>query len=126
MLAPSACKPKYACELLWQLYIIDTTTAYPILQKAYLANALVNLRGLSHIFYKMNLLLEHQNGELKYFRSNQSLFLQETNQMFRLHILLVDTLAKIRRSMNWVIIGWERSFTYPTKNALFDILSLAN
>lgn len=71
MQAPSARKPKYALELLRQLHIIDTTAAHPILQEAYLANALVNLRGLPHTFYKMDLLLEHQNGEFKRFKSDR-------------------------------------------------------
>lgn len=126
MQAPSACKPKYACELLWQLHIIDTTAAHPILQEAYLANALVILRGLPHTFYEMNLLLEHQNGEFKRFRSDRGSSLQETGQMFRMHALSVDTLAKIRRSMNRVIIDRERSSIHPTKDASFDILTLAD
>lgn len=49
--APAAKKPKYAKEMLRQLHILDTTAADPLLQEAYLANALVNLRGLSHTFY---------------------------------------------------------------------------
>lgn len=40
--APSAKKPKYVREMLRQLHIIDITTADPILQKAYPANALIN------------------------------------------------------------------------------------
>lgn len=46
--------------------------------------------------------------------------------MFKLHALSVDTLAKIRRSMNRVIIGRERSSTHPIKDVSFDILSLAD
>ena len=65
--APSARKPKYAREMLRQLHIIDTKAADPILQEAYLANALVNLRGLPHTFYEMDLLIEHQNGKFKRF-----------------------------------------------------------
>ena len=65
--APSARKLKYAREMLRQLHIIDTKAADPILQEAYLANALVNLRGLPHTFYEMDLLIEHQNGKFKRF-----------------------------------------------------------
>ena len=57
--APAASKPKYARALLWQLHIIDTKAADPILQEAYLANTLVNLQGLPNTFYEMDLLLEH-------------------------------------------------------------------
>lgn len=52
MQAPAASKPKYARALLRQLHIIDTKYADPILQEAYLANALVNPRGLSIPFMK--------------------------------------------------------------------------
>lgn len=61
--APVACKPKYVQVMMRQLYIIDTKSVDPILQEAYLANALVNPHGLPYTFYKMNLLLEYQNGE---------------------------------------------------------------
>ncbi|MCJ1471184.1 hypothetical protein MMC07_009832 [Pseudocyphellaria aurata] len=71
MQAPLASKPKYAKALLRQVHIIDTTAADPTLQEAYLANALVNLRGLPHTFYKMDLPLEHQNGEFKQFRTDR-------------------------------------------------------
>lgn len=80
--APSAKKPKYAREMLHQMHILDTWAAHPELQKAYIANALVNFRGLFFTFYEMDLLLEHQNGEFKCFRADRDLSLQETNEMF--------------------------------------------
>ncbi len=46
--------------------------------------------------------------------------------MFKLHALSVDALTKIRAGMNKVIIDRERSGRYPTKDALFYILSLAD
>lgn len=124
--APSAKKPKYAREMLRQMHILDTTAADPVLQRAYIANALVNLRGLPFTFYEMDLLLEHQNGEFKRFRSDRGSSLQETDEMFKLHALSVDALAKIRKVMNQVIIGRERSGRHPTKDASFDIQSLAD
>ena len=51
--------------MLRQVHIFDTKAADPILQEAYLANALVNPIGKPQSFYKMDLLLEHQNGEFK-------------------------------------------------------------
>lgn len=124
--APSARKPKYAKEMLRQMHILDTNAADPILCRAYIANALVNPRGLPFTFYEMDLLLEHQNGEFKQFRSDRGSFLQETDEMFKLHALSVDALTKIRVGMNKVIIGRERSGRHPTKDASFDILSLAD
>lgn len=124
--APSAKKPKYAREMLRQVHIFDSSAASPILQEAYLANALVNLRGLPFTFYEMDLLLEHQNGEFKRFRSDRGSSLQETDEMFKLHALIVDTLSKVKRVMNKVIIGRERAGRHPTKDASFDILSLAD
>ena len=46
--------------------------------------------------------------------------------MFRLHALSVDALKKVRSSMNRIVIGREREGYHPQKDALFDILSLAN
>lgn len=84
---PTTQKPKYARKLLRQMHIFDTTTANLILQKAYLANALVNPQGLGHIFFEMDLLFEHQNGEFKRFYTNCDSLLQES-EMFRLYGLL--------------------------------------
>lgn len=82
--ASSANKPKYACETLHQLHVIDTPAADIILQKAYLANALVNPQGKSKCFYEMDLLLEHQNRAFKRFRADRGSSLQEIDEMFRL------------------------------------------
>lgn len=57
--APSANKPKYARETLHQLHVVDTPAADMILQKAYLANTLVNPQSKSKYFYEMDLLLGH-------------------------------------------------------------------
>lgn len=103
--APLAKKPKYAREMFRQMHIFDTTAADTILQEAYIANVLVNPQGLSYTFYEMDLLLEHQNGEFKRFRADRVSSLQETDEMFRLHSLSVDTLSKVRGIMNRVIIG---------------------
>lgn len=53
--------------MLKQVYIFNTKAADPIFQETYLANALVNLRGERQTFYKMDLLLEHQNEKFKCF-----------------------------------------------------------
>ena len=97
---PAVKKPKYAKEMLHQLYIFDITTANPLFQKVYLANTLMNLRSLLHIFYEIDLFLEHQNGEFKRFCQDRSFSLQDSEEMFRVHALSVDALAKIRRVLN--------------------------
>lgn len=63
--ALSVSKPKYIYEMMRQVHIFDTKAADPILQEAYLANFLVNFQGFFNLFYKMDLLLEHQNGRFK-------------------------------------------------------------
>ncbi len=80
--APAVSKPKYARAILRQLHIFDTKAANPILQGAYLANALVNPRGRLRTFYEMDLLLEYQNGEFKRFRADRGLSLQESDEIF--------------------------------------------
>lgn len=124
--ALAAKKPKYAKALLREIHIIDTKAADPILQEAYLANALVNPRRLPQMFYKMDLLLEHQNGEFKQFRADRGSSLQESDELFRLHALSVNALRKVRTSMNRIVIGRERDGKHPQKDAAFDILSLAD
>lgn len=110
--APSASKPKYARAMLRQLHIFDTDASTPQLQEAYLANSLVNPRGLPHTFYEIDLLLEHQNGEFKRFRTDRGSSLQETDQMFRQHALSVDALRKVRLGMNKIIVGRDRTGQY--------------
>lgn len=46
--------------------------------------------------------------------------------MFQLHVLSVNTLTKIRRFINKIIIEQEYSLRHLTKNALFDIQSLVD
>ncbi|MCJ1346490.1 hypothetical protein MMC31_004707 [Peltigera leucophlebia] len=123
---PSSGQPKYAREILRQLHVFDTTSADEVLQETYLANALVNPRGLPHTFYEMDLLLKHQNGEFKRFKADRGSSLQETDVMFRLHALSVDPLRQIRRIMNKIVIGRERKGNHTEKDSSFDILSLAD
>lgn len=124
--SPVVGKPKYARMMLKQLHIFNTKAADPVLQEAYLANSLVNPKGQSRTFYEMNLLLEHPNGEFKRFQTDRRSSLQETNDMFRLHALLVDTLRKVKSSINRIIIGRERDGYHPQKDSSFDILSMAD
>lgn len=46
--------------------------------------------------------------------------------MFWLHALSVDALRKIRSSMNHIVVGKKRDGYLPTKDASFDIISLAD
>lgn len=50
--------------------------------------------------------------------------MQETDNIFKLHILSIDTFIKIRKMINRVIISKGQSKRYLTKEVLFDILSL--
>lgn len=46
--------------------------------------------------------------------------------MFKLYMLTVDTLSKDKRIMNKVIFGQKQRERHSTKDASFDIFSLAN
>lgn len=144
--APLANKPKYARAILRQVHIFDIKAADSQLQEAYLANALVNLCGLPHIFYEIDLLLEHQYSKFKRFRTDRGSSLQETDLMFKQQALLVDALRKVRLNMNNVLVGRDHSGKpdiylllkrtvwltkvqlgrHSTKDASFNILSLAD
>lgn len=65
--APVVLKLKYTKAMLRQIHIINIITANLILPEAYLANILVNPRGMSHIFYEIDLLLKYQNRKFKQF-----------------------------------------------------------
>lgn len=103
--APVVKKPKYARVIIRQVHIFDTKASNPQLQESYLANVLINLRKLPHTFYKINLLLEHQNGEFQRFRADRGSFLQETDEIFWLYTLSVNPLCKVRLRMNKIIVG---------------------
>lgn len=74
----------------------------------------------------MNLLLEHQNREFKQFCPNKDYFLQETDQMFKPLIFLINALAKVRRVINRVVIRQKQKDRHLTKDFFFDIQNLAN
>lgn len=46
--------------------------------------------------------------------------------MFRVYVLLVDILIKVRRVLNWVIVDQDQSSKHLTKNTSFDILNLVD
>lgn len=46
--------------------------------------------------------------------------------MFKLHSLSVDALSKIRKVMNQVVVGRDRTGRHLTKDSSVDILSLAD
>ena len=57
--APMVKRPKYTRVILRQLHIFDISSADPILQEVYLANALINPQKLRHTFYEVDLQLKH-------------------------------------------------------------------
>lgn len=123
---PLTAKSKYAHVILRQLHIFDINAADLVLQEAYLAKSLVNLVGEGNTFYKMDLLLKHPNGRFKQFCSDRRSSLQKSNNLFWLQILLVDSLQKLRKSMNKVIIAQDRKSRYLEKDTSLDILSLTD
>lgn len=71
-------------------------------------------------------MLKYQNKEFKQFYADYGLFLEKSDKIFRLYILLLDTLRKIRFSINCIIVDKEKNRYYLTKNKIFDILTLTN
>lgn len=112
--------------MLRQLHIFDIKAADPVLQKTYLANLFVNPKCQSKTFYEINLLLKYQNGKFKWFQMDCGSSLPKTNDMFQFHTLLVNTLKKVRSSINRIIIGRESNGYHSQKDSFFDILSLAD
>jgi hypothetical protein len=63
--APEAHKSKYSIELLQSIHLMDGPAADPKLQRAALANCLVNLRGLSNSWFPTDLLQELVNNTMR-------------------------------------------------------------
>lgn len=78
------------------------------------------------MFYEIDLLLEHQNRKFKQFRANRSFLLQESDELFHFHALLVNALKKVRTLINQIVIGQERDKKHPQKDAFFNIFSLVD
>lgn len=77
-------------------------------------------------FYKIDLLLEHQNGKFKRFQSDRGSSLQEFDELFCMHALTIDSLQKMCRIINKTIIARIHKERQSEKNSLFDILSLVD
>ena len=91
-----------------------------------MTNALVNPQGQKTHFMNLIYFFSIKMKSFKQFHSDQGFSLQETDEMFKLHALLVDALAKVRRVMNRVVISRKRKGKHPIKDSLFDILSLSD
>lgn len=89
-----------ASQNMVEKYLNKSTSLDPLLQEAYLAIALVNSKNFPYTFYKIDLLLEHQDGKFKCFCNNTESLLQESDELFCLHTLTMDTLQKLCHSMN--------------------------
>lgn len=98
------------------MHIFNTKATNLVLQETDLTNALVNPKGQPRIFYEMDQFLEYQNGKFKRFQIHCGSSLQESDDMFWLHALLVDTLRKIRSPINQIIIGSKKDGYQPKKD----------
>lgn len=67
---PLVNKLKYTRAMVRQIHIFNTKAADPQMQEIYLANTLINLRKLPHIFYEINLFPKYQNSKFKRFCTN--------------------------------------------------------
>lgn len=81
---------------------------------------------MPQIFYEIHLLPKNYKKKFRLFWTDCGLFLQENNEMFWLHILLVNALNKIGSSMHQILIDREGEDYHFQNNALFNILNLAN
>ena len=58
--------------------------------------------------------------------ANQGFSLQETDDIFKLHAVLVNALSKVRQAINKIIIKQKHNEKHFIKDTLFNIQSLAN
>ena len=74
---------QYARELIRLLYLIDSETTSPELQRAVFINNLINLYDLPGHSFEIDRFLELLNNTLKYFQRKRSFFVHDSNRLLR-------------------------------------------
>ena len=115
---------KYAYEMLYLQRLTSTRAATPELQRAILANGLINRRGKVDSWYETDRLVEFHNGTLRKLlnaKRGSSLSLDYLFEHCALNTNFFDTLAKQIESF----YGINRNMEHPEKSAERDIKVMA-
>jgi hypothetical protein len=115
---------RYAYEMLYLFRLTSTRAATPELQRAILANGLVNRQGKANSWYETDRLVEFHNGTLRQLlnaKRGSSLTLDYLLEHCALNTDLFATLAKQTESFFGII----RNSDHPEKSAELDVKVMA-
>ncbi len=115
---------RYAYEMLYLLRLTSTRAATPELQRAILANGLVNRQGKADSWYETDRLVEFHNGTLKKLlkaKRGSALTLDYLFEHCALNTNFFDSLTKQMESF----YGVNRNSKHPEKSAERDIRVMA-
>lgn len=115
---------KYAYEMLYLQRLISTSAASPELQRAILANGLVNPRGMADGWFETDLLVELHNGTLKKIFKDRRGSAITLDYLFEHCALNTEFFASLANHIE-SLYGIDRNGKRPEKSARIDIMIMA-
>jgi len=115
---------KYAYEMLYLHRLISTSAASPELQRAILANGLVNSRGAADGWFETDLLVELHNGTLKKLFKDRRGSAITLDYLFEHCALNTEFFANLANQIE-SLYGIDRNGKHPEKSAKLDIMIMA-
>lgn len=115
---------KYAYEMLYLQRLISTSAASPELQRAVLANGLVNPRGTADGWFETDLLVELHNGTLKKLFKDKRGSAITLDYLFEHCALNTEYFASLAKHVE-SLYGVNRNGKRPEKSARNDIALMA-
>ena len=115
---------KYAYEMLYLYRLISTSAASPQLQRAILANSLVNPRGAADGWFETDRLVELHNGTLKKLFKDRRGSAITLDYLFEHCALNTEFFANLASRIE-SLYGIDRNGKHPEKSAKLDIMVMA-
>lgn len=117
--------PQYARELIRLVHLTDSEASAPELQRAVLANSLVNLHGESGNSFETDRLLELLNNVMKYFQKERSSFVHDSERLLTAWALNGPFLAHLKEQLDR-IFGKPNNPRHAKKAVYEQLLNMAN
>lgn len=116
--------PNYGRELLRLTQLTDSPSSDVTLQRAVLANSLVNLQGRRGHSFETDRLVELLNGMLKEFQSERSIFSKDSDTLLEHWALNAPYFSRLKQDVE-TTFGIHYSDTRPVKFVGAEIFSMA-
>ncbi|KAJ3453151.1 hypothetical protein MRS44_018806 [Fusarium solani] len=115
---------KYAFEMLYLKRLISTTAAAPELQRAILANGLVNTTGVDDGWFETDRLVEFHNGKLKTILRNRRGSAITVKYLMENCALNTDFFKSVEENTE-SLLGMSHNGNHPEKKATKDLRMMA-